>query len=598
MRTESTKTETDFQAGSTFEARETLVLTFNEAHQVLLRRIGGSGGAWTVHDSYDVAKSSAGEAPASVTEEDELPVFGFEMESAGGSPVSVFFALAANGEQSAGEPGEGIRFFSIEEIRRGLAEHPADFSPQLHAVINQIGPHVVRIPYLKKKEHDYIYRFRPEKQRNRSVYHIDADSERLYQSTLCQAIKEVKRINERSSTSPAVLDFGAVSYVLPSHFGFCLGVQNAIERAYESLAENPDRPVYMLSELIHNPFVNDDLRARGLRYLQSDKGEPLRDDATGDFLWDKLEKNDVVVIPAFGATDKDKARLVEKGIAINRYDATCMLVEKVWKAAQRFGREGYTVIIHGKAEHEETKATFSNAAKTGPAITIRNMVEAEQLAAVIQAEDPQEKRERFEAFAEQHTPGFDPVRDLDRVAVVNQTTLLRNETLRIIAYFEDVLAQKFGRENLQHHLNSNSKGDTLCYATQVNQDALKNALAGDLDLAVVAGGKNSSNTYQLFRLCQERLGERAFYIQSERNILSAERVLHYSYDPRVPLRRAAGDTEERPFLPEATHPLRILLTGGASCPDGVIQQIITRINSFFPREEIRPVSRVLEDFRE
>lgn len=551
-----------------------VTLVFNEANQVLLKR-GAAGEPWR----FFASGLAAGEA---------VPVFAVEAPE--GGAVSVLFAPVKEGKPASGEE---MVFFSIEELRHELATDPAAFSPEIHAVMEAIAPHLVRIPYLRKREHDYVYRFRPERERNRSVYQIDRDSERLYQSTLCRAIKEVKRINERSAASPALLDFGPVSYLLPSHFGFCLGVQNAIERAYESIAENPGRPVFMLSELIHNPFVNDDLRARGLRCLQSDKGRPLKDEKSGEYLWDLLGKDDVVVIPAFGATDEDKARLIEKGIAINRYDATCMLVEKVWKAAQRFGRAGYTVIIHGKAEHEETKATFSNAAKTGPAVILRNREEAERLAAIILEESPERKRELFAALAERHTAGFDPIRDLERLAVVNQTTLLRNETLKIISYLEEVLAEKYGPEEAARRLNSNSRGDTLCYATQVNQDALQRALLLDLDLALVAGGTNSSNTFQLFRLCQERLGERAYYIQSEQNILSADRLLHYRYDPAAP---SVGDAmEERPFLPRKEGPLRILLTGGASCPDGILQQIISRINSFFPPDRMRDPSEVLAD---
>jgi 4-hydroxy-3-methylbut-2-enyl diphosphate reductase len=307
-----------------------------------------------------------------------------------------------------------------------------------------------------------------------------------------------------------------------------------------------------------------------------------------------LGKDDVVIIPAFGATDEDKVRLIEKGIAINRYDATCMLVEKVWKAARRFGREGYTVIIHGKAEHEETKATFSNAAKAGAALIVRNQEEAEWLGAIISAGDAGEKMRLFGAFAGRHTPGLDPVRDLDRVAVVNQTTLLRNETLKIIEHLEEVVGRKFGQDRVGYHVNGNSKGDTLCYATQVNQDALQKALALDLDFAMVAGGGNSSNTYQLFRLCRERLGDRAAYIQSEQNILSAERILHYNFS--VGLNPVPTDPmTERPFLGHASRPPRILLTGGASCPDGIIQQIIARVNSFFPSDRIRSVDEVLAD---
>lgn len=506
--------------------------------------------------------------------------------------TTVFFALAENCR--GGTPtvaGEWQRFSLLD-----LTELAATgmLAPELAAVLPTVREHSIRIPYLNHSESDYIYRFRTDKQRNRAVYRLDEGASRLYQSALCEAIKRLKRTKERSSEAPAELDFGAMRYVLPSHFGFCLGVQNAIERAYETIAENPGRRVFMLSELIHNPFVNDDLLARGLRFLQSDKGRPLVDAATGRPLWDDLRRDDIVIIPAFGATDEDKRRLIERGIEVNRHDATCMLVEKVWKAARRYGQLGYTVIIHGKHEHEETKATFSNSAKHAHSLIIRDAAEAERLAAVIGADTEIEARELFAAsFTGRHSAGFDPVRDLVRVAVVNQTTLLRNETLRIIDLLERAFVQRYGAAALPEHLYSESRGDTLCYATQVNQDALARALAEPLDAAIVVGGKNSSNTFQLFRLCEAKLGDRAYYIQSERDIVSRDAVDHFVY-PYRPSELKAGRVERRPFL-SAAGPQRLLITGGASCPDGLIQQVIARINSFAPPEQLRPIERVLAD---
>lgn len=474
-----------------------------------------------------------------------------------------------------------------------LLEFESNPSSEAATWIPLIRSQAIRIPYLYLNANDYIYRFRADKERNRRVYQVDEISVGLYHSALCAAIKRVKRAKERSATSPAELDFGATTYVLPSHFGFCLGVQNAIERAYETIAANPDKRVFMLSELIHNPFVNEDLRARGLKYLQSDKGVALVDEESGKPYWDTLSDRDIVIIPAFGARDEDKLRLVERGLPIRQFDATCMLVEKVWKAARRYGAQGFTVVIHGKAEHEETKATFSNSAKYAPSVVIRDMKDAEALAAVIRADGASEKRRLFARFQTNATSGFDPTRDLDRLALVNQTTLLRNETLQIIAFLEKALEEKFGKAHVDEHLAMSSKGDTLCYATQVNQDALSKALESEIDVAVVVGGKNSSNTFQLYRLCQERFGDRAFYIQSEANILSKDEVEHFvfPYDPKSPKQ---GLMERRPFLPGKSR-ARILVTGGASCPDGILQQIISRINGFFPADQIRDVESVLQE---
>ncbi|MEO6243840.1 MAG: 4-hydroxy-3-methylbut-2-enyl diphosphate reductase, partial [Opitutaceae bacterium] len=434
-----------------------------------------------------------------------------------------------------------------------------------------------------------IYKFRPAQERNTAIYAQDAAAGALYQSQLCAAIKALARQHERTATAPVTLDFGAVRYVIPSHFGFCLGVKNAIERAYETLAENPGRRVFMLSELIHNPFVNEDLLRRGLRYLQTDKGAPYTVDDTPESpqLWDTLSPQDIVIIPAFGATDDDKRRLVRKGIAVFSYDATCMLVEKVWKAARAYGREGFTVVIHGKHEHEETKATFSNTRRHAHAVIVRNLEEARLLGEIIASDDPAVRAKFFTLFAGRHTPGFDVSRDLQRVAVVNQTTLLMNETLAIIEHLRAVYRAKFGDDG---RVGGGGRRDTLCYATQVNQDALNRALQEPLDAAFVIGGKNSSNTHQLFRLCEERLGARAFFIQSEAGITSRAVVQHYVYGG------AASRSEARPLWPtDDSAPKRVLITGGASCPDGIIQQVIARINSFFPPASLRSVEAVLRE---
>ncbi len=521
------------------------------------------------------------------------------IESDGGSPVAIgsvegevqlYFANMERYDvprqlADAGFDAYAIGSFSSQELSPGLSRELASDLPMIRSKAS-------RIPYLRFKGTDYIYRFRTEKQRNRDVYHIDDNSLALYHSELCQAIKTVKRSKERSASTPASLDFGAVEYLLPSHFGFCLGVQNAIERAYETIASNPGRRVFMLSELIHNPFVNEDLKKRGLLYLQSDKGKAVIDPGSGKPHWDTLSDQDIVIIPAFGARDEDKVRLIEKGLPLNAYDATCMLVEKVWKAAKRFGEQGYTVVIHGKAEHEETKATFSNSVKHAPSIIVRDMQEAEQLASVISEKDSGQRKRLFQPFAKTCSQNFDTDRDLSKLAIVNQTTLLRNETLRIIERLEEALRERYGAAHIEEHMAMSSKGDTLCYATQVNQDALSAAINQGADVAIVVGGRNSSNTYQLYRLCQEAFGDRAFYIQSEANILSHDRIEHFEfpYDPKNPKQ---GGLETRSFLPENKRRLRILLTGGASCPDGLLQQVIMKINGYFDAGELSCIEDVI-----
>ena len=478
-----------------------------------------------------------------------------------------------------------LRFAPLDQV-----EPDAMLAP----VLAGLEPFLAEVPYLELGESDFIYRFRPAHERNDAIYGQDESARALYQSRLCTAIKALARVHERSAGPAVPLDFGAVQYVIPSHFGFCLGVKNAIERAYETLAEQPGRRVFMLSELIHNPFVNEDLHRRGLRYLQSDKGELHGPDdrVAGPGqpqLWDSLTPDDVVIVPAFGATDEDKARLVRKGLPLRQYDATCMLVEKVWRAARAFGREGYTIVIHGKHEHEETKATFSHTRRHAHAVIVRNLAEARELAALVGNPDPKAQATFLAKYAGRVTPGFDPAHHLERLAVVNQTTLLMNETVEIIDYFRGVYRERFGDDT---RVGGGRKSDTLCYATQVNQDALAKALEQPLDAALVVGGRNSSNTYQLYRLCEQKLGERAHYITSEGDIRPDGRVRHYEYGSK-----GNSGMTERPLhdAAPAKGPRRILITGGASCPDGIIQQVVDRLNRLVPPEKLRPIESVLAD---
>lgn len=527
----------------------------------------------------------------------------FDLPLDDGTPLRLVLGKLAD----AAPADTGVVFHSIDR----LSESPAANSPLLAKILSALEPHLVELPYLHLGENDFIYKFRPAQERNSAIYAQDEASRALYQSRLCAAIKALARRHERSASDPVPLDFGAVRYLLPSHFGFCLGVKNAIERAYETLAENPGKRVFMLSELIHNPFVNDDLLRRGLRYLQSDKGVPFTVSgrkidagrpATPDdpALWDALAPGDIVIIPAFGATDEDKRRLVRRGLAVCDHDATCMLVEKVWKAARAYGRDGYTVVIHGKHEHEETKATFSNTRRHAPAVIVRNLAEARALAELIPVRREPAAQARFEAaFAGRHTEGFSVARHLERVAVVNQTTLLVNETREIIEHLRLAYAAACGPDvpGAPARVGGSGRTDTLCYATQVNQDALGRALAQPPDAAFVIGGKNSSNTYQLFRVCEEKLGPKAFFIQSETDIRSLAEVSHYVFPSHGPGHAGGGRTELRPLWPGETfeRPRRILITGGASCPDGLIQAVIARINALFPADRLRPVEAVLAD---
>lgn len=567
----------------------TAILAFDPHNRLAVRRLGSQAGLAFIGSDPAMARERLQHSFSQTTELRPLTTTEFP-DAAGAVQVAAVQVDPTTADRE-------IRFYSLEQLSKGEIR----LSPALAAAIDAIEGQLVHIPYLHLGESDFIYKFRPEKERNPGIYASDQVSSGLYQSKLCAAIKGLARQHERSATAPVTLNFGAVEYVIPSHFGFCLGVKNAIERAYETLAANPHRRVFMLSELIHNPFVNEDLWRRGLRYLQTDKGVPFTtrgERATGsaneELIWDTLSSEDIVIIPAFGATDEDKARLVRKGIEVFSHDATCMLVEKVWKAARSYGREGYTVIIHGKAEHEETKATYSNTRRYAPAVIVRNLEEGEKLARAITAPHSVDRQRFYSDFAGKHTPGFDVERDLQRIAVVNQTTLLMNETLAITERLREAFVQKHGAEGVDR-VGGGGRRDTLCYATQVNQDALGRALEKPLDAAFVIGGKNSSNTYQLYRLCAERLGHRAFFIQSERDILSRDESQHFVFPAVGPT--TGGKIEKRALWPNDLSPKRVLITGGASCPDGLIQQVVTRINSLWPDDMLRDIDTVLAEIR-
>ncbi len=482
------------------------------------------------------------------------------------------------------------RFVAIPELKKEMEAHPERFTEWFRIIVQEkLDNYLYRAVYVGSK--NISQRFK-----HKNIYEYDLGRHTsLYQSKLFSAIKAQKREREGKAGEPAVIDFGPVQYVVANHFGFCLGVANAIDVAYSALAENPGKRIYMLSELIHNPFVNEDLKRKGLRFLQNDKGDPVIGES-GRLLWDELTPEDVVVIPAFGATNDDKNKLIQRGVDITQYDATCRLVENVWLRARMLGKKGYTIVLHGKSEHEETKASFSYSSDYAPTVIVRNLEEARKLAECIQSDDLETKEKFYTWFNEDQqgnlrfTKGFDVHQHLEKVAVVNQTTLLAAETLLISDYLKQVVIDKFGEENINEHFGKTA--DTLCYATNANQEAAKNMLAyGEADLAIVVGGKNSSNTSQLYKLCEERLGKKAFYIQSEQNIISASEIIHYDYRKKDMPQLAMS---KRSFLPNKK-PLRILITGGASCPDGLIQQVVNRINSFFPENELRSMDEVIDD---
>jgi 4-hydroxy-3-methylbut-2-enyl diphosphate reductase len=399
-----------------------------------------------------------------------------------------------------------------------------------------------------------------------------------YRSPLISAIKERRRLDDRlkKDFSPTLLDFGPLNIWLARHFGFCYGVENAIEIAFRTVEEHPGKRIFLLSEMIHNPFVNADLQAKGVNFLMDTKGNTLVD-------IESLTAEDVVIIPAFGTTLDMERRLRDKGIPVERYDTTCPFVEKVWNRSEQIARKGYTVVVHGKPSHEETRATFSHSAAHAPTIVVTDMEEARVLADFIRG---QRSEEEFKAiFKDRCSEGFDMSGDLQRIGVVNQTTMLAGDTQAIADYLKDVIKDLFGPdpEKVSEHFADTR--DTLCYATMDNQTAVTGMLETEADLAFVVGGRNSSNTSHLVELCEQRLP--TFFIRSEADILPDGSILHTDW-------RTQQEHHLEKFLPTDRTPIRILVTSGASCPDSIVEQVICRLVDSVPGT--RPFADILAEW--
>ncbi|MBZ4187362.1 4-hydroxy-3-methylbut-2-enyl diphosphate reductase [Niabella beijingensis] len=386
----------------------------------------------------------------------------------------------------------------------------------------------------------------------------------FYRSPLISAIKKKRKEADKlkKDFTPTFLDFGPVQIYLARHFGFCYGVENAIEIAFKTIAENPGKRIYLLSEMIHNPQVNEDLLSRGVHFLQDTHGNQI-------IPFDALQPEDIVLIPAFGTTLEIEKRLNTIGIHTEKYNTTCPFVEKVWNRSEGIAKKDYSIVIHGKPTHEETRATFSHAAFNAPSVVVKNMRQTIELAKYITGEKPPEAF--YEEFKGQYSSGFDIRRDLHRIGVVNQTTMLASDTQAIADYLKQVMIDKYQltKETLAERFADTR--DTLCYATNDNQTSVSAMLDTSADFAIVVGGYNSSNTSHLVELCEERLP--TYFISNAEKILSRDAIMHYNFHTREEL-------QTRNFLPEH-HPVKILITSGASCPDALVEQVIEKITGFF-----------------
>ena len=400
----------------------------------------------------------------------------------------------------------------------------------------------------------------------------------FYKSPIISTVTDARQATDprKKDLSPSVIDFGPVRFKIARHFGFCFGVEQAIEIAYEALEENPDKRIFLLSEMIHNPHVNEDLRDRGIQFLRTTQGEQL-------IPFDELEPDDVVIIPAFGTTLEVEQKLEEIGVDTEAYDTTCPFVEKVWRKSSQIGDDDHSIVVHGKRYHEETRATFSHAKEEGPVVVVRDMEEAEALAKVIRGEKDADFF--YDYFEDKYSEDFDPERDLRKLGVVNQTTMLAEETAAIADLMRDAMMERYGEAHVEERFADTS--DTLCYATNENQNATKALIEDGADLGVVVGGYNSSNTSHLVELCEEHMP--TYFIRDASEFDAPSEIHHFDV-------HAKEEVATKNWFPAEDTPVDVLLTSGASCPDALLDEVVRKILSWFP--DARPVEEALAPFKE
>ena len=393
-----------------------------------------------------------------------------------------------------------------------------------------------------------------------------------YRSSFITKIKNSRKYDDprKKDYTPTVLDFGPIRFYLARHFGFCYGVENAIDIAYKTIEENPGKRIFLLSEMIHNPGVNADLEKIGVRFIMDTAGKQL-------ISWEELSSDDIVIIPAFGTTLEIEKILNEKGINPYLFNTTCPFVEKVWNRSSTLGDSNFTVVIHGKSYHEETRATFSHSRIKSPSIIVKDIEEVEVLGDFILG--LRNRNDFNKMFEGKVSEGFDYENDLKRIGVVNQTTMLATETQEISDYLKSIMIKKYGVENINDHFADTR--DTLCYATNDNQQATYGLLETDADLAIVVGGYNSSNTGHIVELCEQKFP--TYFISSRNEIRNADEINHFDIHLKKP-KITSG------FLP-VKKPLNIALTSGASCPDSEVEEVIRKIISL--SKDVRDLDKVI-----
>jgi 4-hydroxy-3-methylbut-2-enyl diphosphate reductase len=380
-----------------------------------------------------------------------------------------------------------------------------------------------------------------------------------YRSQLISYLKKARAEMDlkKRDKSPTIIDLGCVRLKFARHFGFCYGVENAIEIAYRAVDENPGKRVFLLSEMIHNPHVNADLRARGVEFLFSTYGKEL-------ISLSQVEKDDIVIIPAFGTTLEMCALLEEKGVDIQSYNTTCPFVERVWKRGTQIGERGFSIVIHGKARHEETQATFSHASRVAPSIIVADISEAQWLKSFILGKETKDDFEK--RFSGRLSATFCPDTDLEKIGVINQTTMLATETSEISAILRSGMEEKYGKAAIVDHFADTR--DTLCYATAENQESTKRLIESGGDIAIIVGGYNSSNTSHLVELCVDHFP--TYFIDGPKSLHSLDAVMHLDIGSGL-------ETVTEGWYPRKQAPVEVLITSGASCPDALVQGVVERL---------------------
>ncbi|MBI3318542.1 MAG: 4-hydroxy-3-methylbut-2-enyl diphosphate reductase [Candidatus Omnitrophica bacterium] len=370
--------------------------------------------------------------------------------------------------------------------------------------------------------------------------------EDLSQDYQSQLVEEIRAKGHR-------LVVGDLTLLLAKEFGFCYGVERAVDYAYETRKKFPERSICLTTELIHNPRVNNCLREMGIGFLN---GPGPNDKRIQD-----LTPQDVVIIAAFGTRVEEMETLRAKGCIL--VDATCGSVIQVWKRVEQYAQEGFTAIVHGNDRHEETRATVSRATafSGGRYLVVWDKKESAKVCDYIRTE---RGREQFLAdFAQKYSSGFDPDRDLQRIGVANQTTMLSSESLEIGQMLKEAMTDRYGPERLSEHFRN---FDTICSATQDRQDAIHEMVKGQVDVVIIIGGFNSSNTNHLCEIASQYTA--AYHIDEASCILDGERIRH----------KPAGRSEvivSEGWLPKG--PLTIGVTAGASTPNRVVGDAIERI---------------------